>query len=260
MASRSVPHISSHQAHSRLSRLTISGYRGASGIGTVHQFVQCLCALLHLRHLKLVDVAFRNGDEPAGFGVLQKGLNTLELEDVSAETLRGLFSLFLSTVEHITFTGCMIPDEMDRLPPCGLQIAHLSAEQDLAPVLRRWSGEDLTVIDCPSFNTALLAELAQPDAVGNWMCPRLMNITVSGCAQFTSGDLRRMVDPRCAVRERTGFPDPGDDEFIVSSIDMLKTSDCGALEPEDREWFDKNICTVEWNSWSGGTKQSVLYR
>ncbi|KAH9829696.1 uncharacterized protein C8Q71DRAFT_851621 [Rhodofomes roseus] len=86
----------------------------------------------------------------------------------------------------------------------------------------------------------------------NWVSPCLKSLAIVGCKQFSSMDLRYLLEARRSVHEATGFPEAIEPGYVVGSIEYLNVEDCCELASEDREWFDAHVSSVRWDDWSGG--------
>ncbi|TFY60197.1 hypothetical protein EVJ58_g5305 [Rhodofomes roseus] len=124
---------------------------------------------------------------------------------------------------------------------------------------------DAWFTNCDGLTADVLRKLAQPIPAqsevevddDDWLCPILQGLTIEGCKNFRSSDLRAMLEARRVCHEATGFALNGDQEFVVSSVSYLEVRGCCELEPGDKEWLHANVSTVVWDGWVGGTEHSL---
>ncbi|KZT67122.1 hypothetical protein DAEQUDRAFT_412644 [Daedalea quercina L-15889] len=123
----------------------------------------------------------------------------------------------------------------------------------------RWESPCTTLAftACCGLTPEVLSMLGQPMPDGAWFCPYLTSLVIALCGGCTSADLRKLVRARFEVHAATGFPHPGDPEFVVTSIVALEVLMSYELAPEDKEWFDTNLAYVRWDNWEGGYTRSL---
>ncbi|KAH9924519.1 uncharacterized protein B0H18DRAFT_1011525 [Fomitopsis serialis] len=118
---------------------------------------------------------------------------------------------------------------------------------------------EMSICDSDGLQPEVLRALAGPIYTDRgddvWLCPDLSGLHVSGCRHVSSADLRAVLEARLEAHSATGFAGQDDDGYVVRSVTDLSVRDCGKLAPEDKVWFDKNVESVHWDYWTGGTRR-----
>ncbi|KAH9931000.1 uncharacterized protein B0H18DRAFT_992199 [Fomitopsis serialis] len=110
-------------------------------------------------------------------------------------------------------------------------------------------------ISCDGLCSEIIRALAMPipTPLGEfWVCRYLKGLTIVGCTQFRSSDLRSLFEARRDAHAATGFVEDDEPGHLVSTVNFLHVRDCCELAPEDKEWFHRYVATVRWDDWRGG--------
>ncbi|KAF8971203.1 hypothetical protein BDZ97DRAFT_1346025 [Flammula alnicola] len=124
----------------------------------------------------------------------------------------------------------------------------LTHDDSLFNILPGWTGEDLAVCRCPSFNDELLDWLAE-DVNGKFDTPYMMRLHIEDCAHFTPTAMRRFIAAR---NDTSNFKlQSRIHSFQANRLQSIYVNGTGpALGKEDIEWFDGNAekmnLLVDW--------------
>ncbi|KAG6826049.1 hypothetical protein H0H92_001304 [Tricholoma furcatifolium] len=156
---------------------------------TSNDFIECLRSIPHLNHLILCDVDFRPGETDAPTCELLE-MTELSWIGLSADFFESLcVSLEFPDLALAFITKCKITGIM---PPsgCDLIIDDYEADSEtLREFLEEWDGVGLAVKNCPGVDDAFLGTLWD---VTDY--PGSCTLSFSGCVNFTSEGLIRLVD------------------------------------------------------------------
>jgi hypothetical protein len=135
----------------------------------------------------------------------------------------------------ITLTCCAMghPRRPFNREGC-LTLRYIEAYEDLVPLLRCWQGERLYVDDCPAFNDVVLNMMATVEA-GEYVCsPRMHQLNVADCPNFSAAALRRFVSTRFVVDGRA---------FSVLYISGLAPD----LSTEDQQHISQHVHDFDYD-------------
>ncbi|KAF8956829.1 hypothetical protein BDZ97DRAFT_2079566 [Flammula alnicola] len=181
-------------------------------------------------------------------------LNTsaLYFDDVSSDFLAEFFRVVEGMPECVRLSHCSIPPITPSRPlDCWFLVLEnipgstSSAIDDdsFYNILSAWSGSELTVLSCASFDDELLEWLVQQQD-GDFPADKLMTLGVRDCPNFTADAMRRLVEMRSDKSKVK--PD------IVGGRTVLRElwvdGEGPTLQDEHTEWFIKNAkkTTVRW--------------
>lgn len=146
----------------------------------------------------------------------------------------------ISYTETLNIISCGIGEGIDRaVDAFHLTLEAISDTQDISPFLSRWCGFELTVINCPSFNDAVLDILTNKSLNPN--TTNLGSFYISDCANFTVTALKRFVE-----RQKAKFAEFGDEDDDFSCLEV--TGFGPPLSVTEREWFQLNIPQFAWET------------
>ncbi|GBE87981.1 predicted protein [Sparassis crispa] len=246
------------QSIASVKRLVISRYSPGTQsrmLFTVRALAECLSALPHVDEVSLIDLDISSSVGAALPQPLAFTASFFHLEGLSSEVLQALFDLLDSDLNFLHLIRCAVPDSIDLGWASELHLQNLDTTESIAPLLLNWDSEVLYFHACPSFNSALLDEMAEEAEDGAWLCSTLEELSIYDCRRFNSGDIRRMVQARRMSHAEIGFADNAHPAFVVTSVLYLKVQNGPELAPKDREWFDCNVQSVWWNGWQGGHQE-----
>ena len=142
---------------------------------------------------------------------------------------------------------------LEELPDAHTVLHYLSRDSGF------FACKHLSLSRCAGLSPGVLRALARPRADGEseteaetWMCPNVTSLQIVDMPLIGSADVRAVLEARLARHEASGFAQDIDPGYVVSSVEELCVRGCGALALEDRQWFDENVATVQWDDWSGG--------
>ncbi|KAL6299302.1 hypothetical protein BKA93DRAFT_606158 [Sparassis latifolia] len=247
---------------SHVQELSITRYaRGHRLLFTFRNLIDCLCALPNLTWLDLVDLDIlpEVGTGPI-LGLSRCRPRYCKFELLSSAITRLLSLCLQNAIYDLSLTQCTIPHRIDLSSVGDLRLQNIDHDQDLEPLLLNWDSVHLCVHSCPGFGASLLSAMAyEIDGHDNWLCPRLTILELLDCTNFTSADMRAMVQARHKAHAESGFADDFDDEFTVTSLTHLTVVGDMELWLADREWLDQNVDYVSWNGWCGGYARQTVY-
>ncbi|EED82357.1 predicted protein, partial [Postia placenta Mad-698-R] len=212
-------------------------------------------------HLELLDDELPDDDYASK-------LKLVDFRHMSGDVLENLNALLdWPVLEAVVYNDCSIPRpaELFRASRYGA-IKCMQTEQDVLNVLRDWDDEDCTRLHFTNsaFTENIINALSEPQPDGNWMCPYLTDLVLSGfCQGFSNCEpaqvaFIRMVKIRHAMHANIESADSEHADFAVSSLQEIKVNIQGIgqeVSTEALEWLDANVPFVTWGDWSGGTQQ-----
>ncbi|KDR66987.1 hypothetical protein GALMADRAFT_147433 [Galerina marginata CBS 339.88] len=264
---------------------------------TVAEFAESLSSLRHLRYLHLQDIGLECTFPPIpelaflGSDFLHE-LDLLELhfEDVSRDFLSEFFENATCYGRQTTFTRCAIPRISQAVYCSTLDLDSIIADEEINEdgsrensfhrVLVGWSGLDLTIRSCPSFNDDLLQWLgreveytpfrllseepfkAEPivyftssreEPLKTFPAESLTSLTIDNCENFSFEQLRRFAEVRLNASAQEGIdhhelnPERGD--TVKGELRHLIL--CGRhpkFTRRDVEWINTGTITMSYPS------------
>jgi hypothetical protein len=177
------------------------------------------------------------------FGFPNIHLFSVEFEDLhSFELLHDIIGL-LDEPYDISFTRCILEDITDEL-----ELNHFAAmgdggvlkltkiDHDLAPLLRLWRGDSLSITDCPRFDDALLDAMTFKDNEVFNCAIGVDYLTIQDCPNFSVAALRRFVE------SRSSHVNDIDKDLWVSPICSIQFyGNVPSMSQEEQAWFDANV-------------------
>lgn len=119
-----------------------------------------------------------------------------------------------------------------------------------------FSCHEATFSFCDGLDSTTLQTLSAPmTGTDIWWCPYLRSLTIDGCTNFTSADLRMLVEARWhSAATGAGEGEPG---FVVNALETIHVQRCCELQVRDadKEWLDGHVGAVAWDDWAGGCLQ-----
>ena len=262
-----------------LTFLAIDDYRSCNGPFPFIDLLTCLTGISHGYMLKLenlqLDCSYTGPPLPHTHRVTSEDWEPpIKFVGMDAEALVHYYLLLEWTWStDISYVLCKTP-----IPP-GARLApamdiHISDTHDpdvLLSILRATScrdcdcGDGLWLRRCDCLR-AVFPELARPIITSpdvatdpfapSWLFPDLTYLLIQDCTQFSSADLRALVQARAAAGGIAELEHQNGQELAievgVASLLMLRVKNCCELAPEDKEWFDANLKVVSWDGWTGG--------
>ncbi|KAH9924553.1 uncharacterized protein B0H18DRAFT_1175263 [Fomitopsis serialis] len=254
----------------KLRYLTLTDYDSQNIPFSVFDFVTALITCknlfrLHLKNLRL-DISDTGTSSPRqppwnyNFGF------NLDFTDMSGDVIAELNRLLQYVLaDSASYTCCSMPIRNTFPLWCVCDAFRVSFVDIASPMVlvNLLAGEasyrEVLISRSDGLQSEVLHALTTPMATEHggvdWPCPHLRELHINSCKQFSSKDLRDMLEARLKAHEETEFAmeDDGAD-FVLRSVTELYVHDCGELAPDDKEWFDKNVERVQWDDWRGGTE------
>lgn len=177
-------------------------------------------------------------------------LSSIELNGLSSRLTTGILAyLELFYLDSITIIRCPLSEV--GYPPHSpyLTLEDLPCTEDMCRYIAYWSGVELYISDCPTFDDSILEMLGSTwgseDGDGADLCaPRLFQLSLHNCTSFSTTALRSMVEARQAVT--LGFT-----EVTVNDNPPLSYISVSGSAPkifkEDKEWLENNLDCFDWS-------------
>jgi hypothetical protein len=189
--------------------MAISHYRPLPGESfSSIDFILPIIALPSLGTLRINDVTLHPSPSTLG----QTLLITTEEGDIQIshmhdfKPIADILDLLPNNLE-ITLTRCAMGHPRGPFNTDGyLTLRDIEANEDLVPLLRCWQGEELFFNNCAGLNDAVLDLMATVEAEGYTCAPRMAELSIENCPNFSAAALRRLVDARLQVFEERVFP------------------------------------------------------
>ncbi|KDR82975.1 hypothetical protein GALMADRAFT_134496 [Galerina marginata CBS 339.88] len=164
--------------------------------------------------------------------------SNMHFDHVSKDFIAQLIAIAdLRVAEILSFTNCEIPPfKRDPGGNC-LTLETIIDDDDgksLRNIVKTWSGNEIILRSCPSFNDKFLLWLVSATKLTvnirvlqyPWFpAPQLSSLSISNCPNFSRKSLQRLVEVRQA-------DDNGEDGLLSVSVDGQ-----GALTEEEKAWF-----------------------
>jgi hypothetical protein len=158
----------------------------------------------------------------------------VELQLIDIHTLETFADILgaLRDIPELFFTRCAIGDP--GVPFGGesgdLTLEGIDAEQNLIPLLRRWEGNSLRIVNCPSFDEAVLLDIM---ACNNACAARnLATLHIDDSDNFSGASLRRLINARRVV---------GRD---ITELNL--SGRVPEISAEDQEWLSQTLDQFEY--------------
>jgi hypothetical protein len=134
----------------------------------------------------------------------------------------------------ITLTNCSIKGLTLFNADGKLTLRDIEADQNLPPLLYAWEGDSLQVINCPSFNDAVLDIMGDYDYDNACFfgASRASSLEIHDCLHFSGAALR------CLVATRLNR-----DEFTTVEV----SGHAPEITAEDVEWLSQNVNWFVYN-------------
>ncbi|KAH7919074.1 hypothetical protein BV22DRAFT_1099887 [Leucogyrophana mollusca] len=237
---------------SRMSGIEFSRYGSTSnGFGNLHMH-SVLDMLMSIPYHSVSQLVLTSLDLDCSGPLTNedRGLSAdkLLLKDLQAEFIIELFSALYA--ESATINRCPI-STVDEILADELLLEDIYAGESLYRPLKEWNGIVLGVQNCPSFNDALLAEMAYGDVHRGFMCPELHTLTIRDCPNVSVRALRTLVDKRQAAARKehvwVDYRDTSDMAIAtVHPLIFIAVTGGPVLGEEDRNWFEANLGVFSW--------------
>jgi hypothetical protein len=150
--------------------------------------------------------------------------------------------------QNLSFTRCTFGDYADGFGEgleCEGDLALTEINQDLSPLLRRWTGHMLHVSDCPRFDDIALNMMSSVEN-GVFTCaPHARDLSIQNCPNFSFSALRRLVQSRLHLPSHFDHAEPTPTRLRG----VLVLGNVPSLSQEDRSWFVANVPRFHYNSW-----------
>ncbi|KAH9833388.1 uncharacterized protein C8Q71DRAFT_180763 [Rhodofomes roseus] len=240
----------------KLTWLGVTGYNSCNAPFPVHELLACITTRMdrlwrvHLDGLQL-DCSTH---PPAPFDSRRWEANTRFIDipgDVIAEYHR-LLQYTLTDVAH--YTRCSLPDSpfvvsTPLADACQTYVYGIADPDALMYYLSAGMKLDnacysLAIVNCDGLCADVLHKLAKPVSEDAWLCRDVQQLKIAGCTEFSSTDLRAILEARQKANAAYAA--------AVMTITEIYVLNCGELVPEDREWFNENVSIVHWDDWEGG--------
>ncbi|KAH7923626.1 hypothetical protein BV22DRAFT_569816 [Leucogyrophana mollusca] len=172
------------------------------------------------------------------------------LKNLAGNIVADIFRAADMTVQYLIISRCSL-GSLRLLRGFSLTLQDISAEWDLRGTLKHWSGRELKILRCPTFDDELLAAMADGDLANrDFMCPALTALHLYNC-NFSSIALKNMLEARImASKDEVGWTDileASDFDFEnAAPIDTLAVFGGGPLSQEDEKWFKANVYNFYW--------------
>ncbi|TFY60196.1 hypothetical protein EVJ58_g5304 [Rhodofomes roseus] len=251
-----------------LTFLSIAGYSRHDAPFLVFDLLTCLRSCWSLRGLTLDNLHLLCWESHGEIFDMQHWQADVHFIDMDASVIAE-YSRLLGhpCVERMSYTRCWAPAGFHELRLPESDCVKLEEIHDATTLLTLFTTvpydsqfRDAWFKNCDGLTTDIMNKLAGrvriagPEAENPWfyLCPYLEALTIEGCKQFSSTDVRVVFEMRLKLHEETGFVGPDDPGFLVLSLQYLNVRDCCDLAPEDKEWFHANVRLVVWDDWVGG--------
>lgn len=220
-------------------------------------FLRCLVTCKKLCHVELsgLELDCSYAGPPIDLHVAWSDADFKDMNgDVIAELDRLLHYPYMETR---SYTRC----EMDKIREVGgsyyIHLDEITGTTALLSLLgaihNGFSCNEAILTNCDGLRGSGLLMLSGPmPGTDFWWCQHLKSLTIGGCNQFTSADLRTLIEARYTVNAEAGFPGEDDPDFVVKSLDTLHIQDCCELQEADKEWLNGRVESVVWDGWTGG--------
>jgi hypothetical protein len=242
--------------HHRWKTLALSHYR-PGGSEPRPTITELWPALERMGNLSLENVDF----EAPSFCVLEPTfLDNVSLKDLDSDLTAAILKS-VGNLESLQVTGCALDKVLltnVNCPVLDLEDIDATSTAGMARLLRRWSGDCLSIQDCPGFDDNVLNMLAARNIdskgrVKRYNAPLFSSLYLNGVCGCSAAGLRRMVEGR-TVPNHPRYLD--DDGFWEVNDAMIRTivgrGVVGiSISAKDKAWFEEK---VEYFSWSIGSE------
>lgn len=228
------------------------------------------CTLISTLRFDALELALSYSPPPEPILSLPPNLELVSMAgDIVAElvTLTGQ-----DVVVRVMYTDCTPPSYSET--PCRLIngvdelvfATFLSANALmwlLAATTGRTSSDELCFRNCDGLTREVFRVLERPIRLHAgtrhqclWICPYMERLTVLGCTQFCSTDLRATLKARLRTYGHNGFGLAGD-RCEVARVECLRVVGRCELDSRDRRWIHMYVQHTKWHSWVGGTSSTL---
>jgi hypothetical protein len=146
------------------------------------------------------------------------------------------------------FTRCTFGDDTDGFWEdfnCDGDLSLTEINQDLAPLLRRWTGLTLYVSDCPRFDDIALDMMSSVENGVLTCAPHARDLTIQNCPNFSLLALRQFVQSRLHLP--SDFHNFEPTPTRLQSLDVF--GNVPSLSEDDRSWFTTNVPLFRYHRW-----------
>jgi hypothetical protein len=211
-----------------LRALIIANYTPLPGESfTLSDILLPITTLDKLKLLKISNVALAPVPSRLPTPSSPRCLVRLELIDIHTfETFAEILGA-LGHIPELFVTRCAIGDP--GIPFGGdLTLEDIGADQNLIPLLRRWEGEYLRIVNCPNFDDAVFLNMMVSNDAGNMSAARhLTSMSIEDCDEFSGASLRRLIDARRLLGHEITHV------YIYGRAPEISA--------EDHEWLSQNL-------------------
>lgn len=190
------------------------------------------------------------------------GMNAIYFEGVTPNFLHSIFFFAKFSPSRLYFSACLFPYEslrsnasclsITKMPDPPLADSWMEYGSMFRSILPNWTGSDLVIDSCPSFNDDVFDFMLRPGE------PFLQFLDIRNCKNFTVHGVRQFLGERNAIIDEDGR-DIGDamDEITVRG-------NCPFPSEEDQTWLDLNGYTkwtkIDWKTTQEGSDTEQCFK
>lgn len=251
--------------------LTIARFKFPQyGHFTLLNFISYVSGMRYAKSLYFcnLSLSYTFGDQERVYGLDLSG--DIYFQSVSKDFLHHLHAMAtICAEETLSFEACEIPKmPQPHFGEC-LTLKNIINEDSLRHILEVWSGGNLTIDSCPSFNDTILSWLASDeyppisgyhdaspsmatnasDAHNHTQHPRepvkefpagcLTSLTIEKCDNFSAHAVRELI----RLRDEAYLAEVATDRYcqlVIESLHVTVSKGGPMLTDEDRRWFEQD--------------------